>query len=508
MRATIIFIRDAGLCLPLVATLVLAGGTHAVASSDQVRNAHAKQGCVRGKFKDYYLQGQAGDPPASYKGRVFKLSQNYPNKLPPKENYPWLAVKFKHGGPVNPKAYLKALLKYGLEGNVKVDFYVEDNKVRHWYAMPWMDWNTEVAADWPGTDGREFVHGLTHEFDSGPGVLSTLQKTFVQTWSGAYYNDRAAFGIGQVYCDPDSPDPAALNPDPHGLNNFADGSYIIKLLFSGVTEQQLPIIKNTLMWQADTFVDPSPRYRNQGPISRYARAIQPVRLLQIDVAIRDDRSPTGWLFGTFSYDGTQPGKTPWDRMVPLGLQWGNNPHMTYSDTCSAIGKCKRKKLTEQWINEPAAKRLTTPPLSVDHLGFAGRLAGPVDNPNAACLACHQTAGFPPVAIMPEFSSLSSVLGLDDAKNVADNQSFRMNFYKNVVSGATFSDSQLYSSDFSLQLSMSLNNFTALRCSVNVAKKPKICSVLDKWANAMRTYIGNVMTFGTPGPDGAPVPAGN
>ena len=57
------------------------------------------------------------------------------------------------------------MLDYGLAGNVDVDFYVEDNKLRKWYGMPWMDWNTEAASDWPGTDGREFVHGLTHEFD-------------------------------------------------------------------------------------------------------------------------------------------------------------------------------------------------------------------------------------------------------------------------------------------------------------------------------------------------------
>jgi hypothetical protein len=38
-----------------------------------------------------------------------------------------------------------------------------------------MDWNTEVAADWPGTDGREFVHGFTHEFDTSGKTLSTFQ---------------------------------------------------------------------------------------------------------------------------------------------------------------------------------------------------------------------------------------------------------------------------------------------------------------------------------------------
>ena len=101
-------------------------------------------------------------------------------------------------------------------------------------------------SDWPGTDGREFIHGFTHEFDSSGDTLSTLQHDFVDTWSGGYFNDRAAFGLGQVYCNPDEPAPGSLNPDPTGLNNFPNGSYIIKLLFSTVTEEQLPIVKNAL----------------------------------------------------------------------------------------------------------------------------------------------------------------------------------------------------------------------------------------------------------------------
>src|SRR5450755_925889 len=99
------------------------------ATEDAVRNTLARKDCVRGKFKDYYLQGQGGDPAPDYKGRVFKLSQDYPSQLAPKADYPWLKIAFKDGGPVDPKAYLQALLDYGLEGNIDVDFYVQDNKV-------------------------------------------------------------------------------------------------------------------------------------------------------------------------------------------------------------------------------------------------------------------------------------------------------------------------------------------------------------------------------------------
>ena len=449
------------------------------ATDDALRNRLANKDCVRGNLKDYHLQRQGGDPPAGYAGRVFKLGQDYPNQLPPVEEYPWLKIDFKDGGPVDPRAYLQALLDYGLAGNVDVDFYVEDNKLRKWYGMPWMDWNTEVASDWPGTDGREFVHGLTHEFDSSGKTLSTLQNDFVDTWSGAYLNDRAAFGVGQVYCDSNNPKPGALNPDPTALNNFPNGSFIIRLLFSTVTEDQLPIVKNALEWKADVFV-----------------------------SVRDERSATGWLMGTFGYDGNARGATPWERMTPLGIQWGNSPKVVFAETCAGPGgPCSREKLTEQWINEQAVKDLASPPLNFDHLGYGGRLAGPVDNANASCMGCHQTAGFPMVPILPEFSPNGALLKLDAGRRPGVAQSFRMMYYGNVASGAVFSDTQLYSSDYSLQLSMSLQNFISVRCA-NTAQqpdaRPAACAELIEWSKAQRKSIGDLLTFGSPAVDGAPI----
>lgn len=483
-------------------------GSASAESSDAARNAGAAKDCVRGKFKDYYLQGQGGDPGPDYKGRVFKLSQDYPATLPPMEKYAWLKIPFKNGGPANPEAYLRALLAYGLEGNVPVDFYVEDNKVRKWYGMPWMDWNTEVSADWPGTDGREFVHGFTHEFDSFAGTLSQMQDVFVDTWSGAYFNDRAAFSIGQVYCNPDDPTPGMANPDPTGLNNMADGSFIIKLLFSTVSEPQLPTVKDALEWDANIFAEESPADRNKGPLTKYARKMGKIRLIQIDVSVRDTRSLTGWLLGTFGYDSRAPGKTPWDRMVPLGLQWGNNPQVTYDQTCKGPdGPCSYDQLTEQWINLKAVKDLATPPLNFNHLGFGGRLAGPVDNPKASCMGCHQTAGFPSVAILPEFGPNAALLKLDAQKQPGRSSDYRMMFYGNVPSGIVFSDTQLYSSDYSLQLSMSLQNFASLRCAAGAAgPRPQLCEQLQAWSGAQKQAVDSLLLFGTPGEGGAPIRA--
>jgi hypothetical protein len=220
-QTSMICLIQAAFCIGGGGILMCSGS--AFASDDAARNAAARKDCIRGTFKDYYLQGRGGDPPANYRGRVFKLSQDYPTELPPKEAYPWLKIAFKDGAPVDPQGYLQALLDYALKGNIDVGFYVEDNKVRKWYGMPWMDWNTEVAADWPGTDGREYVHGLTHEFDSAGNTFGETQREFVDTWAQAYFNDRYAFSIGQVYCHPDDPKPGALNPDPTGLNSMPDG---------------------------------------------------------------------------------------------------------------------------------------------------------------------------------------------------------------------------------------------------------------------------------------------
>lgn len=493
-----------GLCLGY-AGLVASSGS-AFATTDATRNAYAQKDCTRGTFKDYYLQGQGGDPPADYKGRVFKISQDYPATLPPQEQYPWLKIPFKDGGPVDPQAYLAAMLQYGLEGNIDVDFYVQDNKIRKWYSMPWMDWNTEVASDWPGTDGREFIHGLTHEFDSEGNTFGEAQREFVDTFAQGYVNDRYAFGVGQVWCHPDDPKPGALNPDPTALNSMADGAFVIKLLFSTVSEQELPTVKGALEWDANIYNNKSPRERNKGPISMYARSIGKVRLIQIDLQVRDDRSTTGWLLGTYGYDGNVKGDTPWARMVPLGLQWGNNPTVPYAQTCSGpSGPCSYDKLTEQWINRQAVVDLATPPLNFNHLGFGGRLAGPVDNPKSSCMGCHMTAGFPSVPILAEFGPNAQLRGLNAVTHPETAADVRMLYFGNVPGGAVFSDTQLYSADYSLQLSMGLQNFASLRCAKDAAPpQPSLCQQFAGWATAQKASINDLTVFGTPGPGGAPI----
>lgn len=84
----------------------------------------------------------------------------------------------------------------------------------------------------------------------------------------------------------------------------------------------------------------------------------------------------------------------------------------------------------------------------------------------------------------------------------------MQSFNDVAAGMTFSDRKMRSLDYSLQLSMTLNNLAALHCLVAIMKTPKICKALTAWASAIRTYVDHVLTFGTPGTGGAPLKSSN
>src|SRR5690349_11387173 len=70
--------------------------------------------------------------PNDWKGNVFKLSYDYPKKLPIEKKMPWLKYKFK----TQPKEYMNAVLEYLVEGNEKANWVVQNNEIRKWYHAP------------------------------------------------------------------------------------------------------------------------------------------------------------------------------------------------------------------------------------------------------------------------------------------------------------------------------------------------------------------------------------
>ena len=162
--------------------------------------------------------------PQGWTGPIFKLRQDYPEKLPVTEDYPWKRYDFK----AQWKEYLQAVLRYCYEGNLDVDWDLSKNTVRNWYHAPWMHW---------GRSGREFVHGLTHERVSQPGELAQTQTGMFQNWAVGMYNAPGGFILGQVWSDHNNPNPKAAR--------FPDGTVSCKLLFTQATVDQVPYLKNS-----------------------------------------------------------------------------------------------------------------------------------------------------------------------------------------------------------------------------------------------------------------------
>jgi hypothetical protein len=336
--------------------------------------------------------------PAGWTGPVFQLSKDYPAAPAPADPKPWKAFDFK----TQPEQYVRAVLAYCREGNEAVDWAGQNNAVRKWYHAPGLV---------KGNNGREFIHGLTRELTSQPKVLAPTQTQAWTNWAVGLYNPVAARTLGQVWQGPAAPNPEGVK--------FDDGAVGVKLLFTTAPTDQVPFLANSKEWQANVSLP--------GTNDRSPRA---VRLLQVDVAVRDDRADatTGWVFGTFMYQSDAGGATPFDHLVPVGLMWGNDPDLTPAKAAAGA------KPKESWIN-PASKS--------PHVGWLGRLNGPVDNPISSCLSCHARAG------NPQTNDLVFAANATDAEKLA--------FFTNVKAGEPFTPG-VKSFDYSLQLGIGVRNF--------------------------------------------------
>ncbi|MBF8720167.1 hypothetical protein [Pseudomonas guariconensis] len=410
-----------------------------------------------GTYPDY---GYA--PPASYKGPTFTLSQSYPN-TPPQGTLPAF-FKLLPAKPDNNfetwRAYMDAAKAYCLEGNVEADWYVQNNKVRNWYHMPWQHY---------GPLGREGIHGLTKEAQIQARQLAAGQAATGQTYAVGIYNDIGAYTLGQVWKDPQNPDPSFTSKP----NSFANGTVVCKALFADIDRSTVPFLANPVLWQGyitETFQSAN-------------RKLKEVALIQMDIAVRDTRmSDTGWLFGTFQYNGAKTGKAGWDNLVPVGIMWGNDPQVTSNDYTNP-------EPTVTKINpalQQTAINADTQELPPTHLGWNGRLNGPVDNPNSSCLSCHMTAEAPQMAIMnPLFQADPPAVGSADW----------MKWFQNIPAGVPFT-AGTQSTDYSLQMSGGLVNFYQWKCDMS--------GIYADGANACAKVASMKLKMAKPG-HGAPQP---
>jgi hypothetical protein len=367
-------------------------------------------------------------PPSQYDGPVFKLVADYPDTLP--TDIPsFFSINYKHDW----REYLERVQEYCFKGNTEVDFRVEKNKVRKWYHMPWQHY---------GDNGREGFHGLTQE---APVKAYQLAATQSDSTTGAvavgWYNDIAGYTIGQVWKNHNDP--------VHNANvSFKHGAVLFKFLFVTFSDstraaQQVPSLANGLWWDGYVVSDYTKMNTPNPAIYRHATKVV---LIQMDIMIRDTTSPHGWIFGNYQYNGTQAKSPKWDNLVPVGIMWDEDPQITTNQSNPHPTRTIiNKSLTGTIINP---NTIELPPT---HLGWNGRLNGPVDNPMSSCYSCHATAEYPQLAIMsPLFNS-------DTAKANPPGSPGWMRWFQNSPCGQPW-DNDAYSMDFSYQLSISLQNF--------------------------------------------------
>jgi hypothetical protein len=232
-----------------------------------------------------------------------------------------------------------------------------NQRSQKWYPAPRLIYGSPSA---PGV--REGARGMTLERPTGVNGLAGNTTPF-RNFAVPYSDARGARTCARVWS---TATPGVDAPDRSKMR-FTAGGLVYKLLYSAARPTDFPT--DILAGSQPTQILPN---NGGAPVS--------LRLLQIDIAVKDDRAgPTGWYFATYAYDTSIPGNSPWLKMVPVGLMWGNDPGGL--------------PLKESWIN-PAA-----PAYAKAHLGVDDRLNGPVDNPDSACMSCHSTAQAPSVANM-------------------------------------------------------------------------------------------------------------
>lgn len=387
-------------------------------------------------------------PPASeYDGELFTLSQDYPTEEPTGELPPFFQTDFKKDW----RTYMMQVREYCFEGNTAVDWRVEKNKVRRWYHMPWQHY---------GGRGREAIHGITQEAPVAAQQLAVSQTYDEgQAYAVGFYNDRGGYTIGQVFSDHDNPNPRKAE-DP----GFPNGTVVCKTLFldspQDVVAKEIPSLANPILWKAYT-ADPVPPPKQPDP---EVRSVKEVSLIQMDIMIRDERAPAGWIFGTFQYNGQLNEADPWENLVPVGLMWGNDPDVAKATPAPtpdpkwppATGATPETpinpKLQETVINPDADE------LPATHLGWDGRLNGPVDNPRSSCMSCHMTASYDSEPLSPLFLPTSAA---NAEPGTPEWDTWWSQWFQNVG----WKDGKLeafmkaeVSVDFSLQMSAALQNF--------------------------------------------------
>jgi hypothetical protein len=297
-------------------------------------------------------------------------------------------------------AALKAFVAPTLQAMIDTP-YQWDPAANDWYGMIWQGAGSNLpTGKTDPSSGQEAILGsfsgqrIKQSTFSGSGLTVDMQNHTV-----IYYDALSATMLDKLWADPFSPNRKAVS--------FPEGAMVVKAAAVTPTPEQWPVVDGSVVWNVYRPPVATLKGSDENPASDANPEVLSLRVLQFDIIVKDSTvSPqTGWVFATFVYDKDAPGSTTWDKLVPLGAMWGNDP--------AFAGQPNGKDpaggpLRETWIN-PAA-----PAYAQSSLGWGGRLSGPIDVAErhnvlltdgtrveemsaSSCLSCHGTAQFPFVA---------------------------------------------------------------------------------------------------------------
>lgn len=334
-------------------------------------------------------------PGDNWRGRFLLANLDYPDQTQPG----WPVAET--AGPLDLQAApayaarLKAWLGLTLQTLVEQpDRW--DPVAAGWYDMVWSGEGAATGGVTDPTSGREALMNsysgqIMPAFTFPPGQAP---KSPVQNHALIYYNRPAAAMLGRVWADLYAPDLRAVD--------FPEGSVVVKVEAVTNTPEDWPVLKNSALWHV---YRPTTRDQMAGATPLQPHVL-PVRPLQMAVRVKDSTaSPlTGWVFAVFVYDRDAAGNSPWERFVPLGLQWGNDPQQT-GPRNDRFGLAQ---IGQSWINPDA------PAFTHRTFGWGGRLSGPMDVSSrhnvilpdgtrylndrhlaaSSCQSCHGASEFP------------------------------------------------------------------------------------------------------------------
>lgn len=318
-------------------------------------------------------------PKSAYSGPYFQLSKDWPQKPLPPGDTPWQrAIHGQRITPQNAYAYTEALKAY-VSANARhliLNYATWNAAQAGWFNEPWL-----------GSE-REAIHGTYPAGEFGPSIFpGTGLRTTFATHVLTYYDAKAAYTAFKLWGT------TAMMPNVQTQNaQFEEGSVIVKAALFASEDPAKPLN----WWDAMQGAAVWPLYIGTGAEATNSHPthpkVMPGYVAQFDIIVKDSKSSpqTGWVFTTLVYDKDAPGRDAWDKMVPLGAMWGNDPNVTVPG----------QPLHENWINPKAPK------YSTQTLGWGGRLSGPNDGatnniavngkvllnePDSSCMSCHSPA---------------------------------------------------------------------------------------------------------------------